>query len=236
MRRLALCMATAAAFGLAACASGGISRFTGASGKKKSVTQTDGSNGGASNSNTVTKDIDTTSVSLQVKDLQLLQSSIVSCMGPNMTAITADMLTPSDPTAAMPSLPDGKHAFLPPDRYAAGDDVIEKEKGNLVDLADGVRTSTTGDGLSDTYLRSLQTVANVVAHNCSLDNPNCQCQTKDQALAMVQRCLPAFDPEAASIQDAITTLGAVCNGSDKNAGMRTAVASFLASYAFAAAR
>jgi hypothetical protein len=190
---------------------------------------------GTAQQSVVTSVITSSGETLQVKDFDLLSSSIVSCMGSGMTGITADMLMPASLSGPAPApLPDGKIRFLLPSQYNAGDDALQDEEADLLDLANGVRTSTAGDGLSDTYLRALETIANVVAHNCSSSNQNCSCGTPAEATAMITRCLPALDPTAQNVQDAANSLSAMCATGE--AGMREAVASLLSSYAFASAR
>jgi hypothetical protein len=189
-------------------------------------------NGGPSGGQ-VTKNIERSN-SFQVKDVALLRNSVESCMGLGFLAITEDMLLPATVTAVSEPLKDDRIRFLLPSLYKVGDDIIDKERGNLVDLSGSGRTSVTADGLTDTYLRSLEAVANVVAHHCSLDTPECQCGTKPQAKVLLSRCLPGLDPDTKEMDDASEMLGLVCSEGAK--GMRKAIASMIASYAFAASR
>jgi len=182
----------------------------------------------------VTRDITSSGASLQVKDIVLLRSSIESCMGSGMLNVTDEMLIPEDSNANPPALADGKVRFLLASNYVAGDDIIVKESGNLVDFSNGSRTSNSADSLTDTYLRSLETIGNVIAHNCTLNNPNCQCANQEQALAMMSRCFPGLNPKSAEMADTANLFGAICN--DGNNGMRKAVSSLIASYAFATSR
>ncbi len=181
----------------------------------------------------VQRDISSSGAGFQVKDVILLRSSVESCMGADMLKVTADMLMPTD-LKVTPKGSDGRIKFLLPSQYAPNDDIIEKERGNLLDLEASSRTSVSADGLTDTYLRSLETIGNVVAHNCNPSNPNCACAGKEQALAMMTRCLPAVNPKTVEMAESAALLGAIC--SDGVDGMRTAVASLLSSYAFALAR
>lgn len=181
----------------------------------------------------VQREINSSGAGFQVKDVLLLRSSVEACVGPDMLKISADMLMPAD-LSSTPKGSDGRIRFLLPIQYAANDDIIEKERGNLLDLESGSRTSVSADGLTDTYLRSMETIGNVVAHNCDLSNPNCACAGKERALAMMTKCLPGINPNTVEMAESAALLGAICaEGVD---GMRTAVASLLSSYAFALAR
>ena len=182
----------------------------------------------------VTKNIDNSGASMQVKDVLLLRSSVEGCMGSGMLAVTADMLLPTDLTTNPPKLPDARLRFLLATQYKVGDDVIDKESGNLVDVATGARTNIAADSLTDTYLRSLETIGNVVAHNCSTTNPNCQCGSKDEALEMMAKCLPGLNPNTVEMNDSAALLGAICG--ENVEGMRKAISSLISSYAFAVAR
>jgi len=124
--------------------------------------------------------------------------------------------------------------FLLATQYKVGDDVIDKESGNLVDVASGARTNIAADSLTDTYLRSLETIGNVVAHNCTSKNPNCQCGSKDEALEMMTKCLPGLNPNTVEMNDSAALLGAICG--ENVEGMRKAISSLISSYAFAVAR
>jgi len=186
-------------------------------------------------STVINKTITNSGATLQVKDLSLLRSSVEACMGKGLLNVSNDMLMPTDLSAPpTPPAADGRLLFLLGTQYKAGDDIIDKEAPNMVDLSAGARTNITGDSLTDTYLRSLETIGNVIAHNCSTTNPNCQCGTKGEALAMMTRCFPGLDPSTANMADTAALLGAICSsGID---GMRKAVSSMISSYAFAVAR
>ncbi len=132
-----------------------------------------------------------------------------------------------------------KFAFLLPTPQVeaaldAGTDIIEIERGNLVDLKNATRTTVAGDSVTDTYLRSLETVANVVGHNCALDKKECDCSTKKKSRSILVRCLPALDPETKEFDFMAKRMSTFC--SKGPSGMRTAISSMIASYAFAAAR
>jgi len=186
-------------------------------------------------STVINKTIANSGATLQVKDLSLLRSSVEACMGKGLLNVSNDMLMPTDLNAPpTPPAADGRLLFLLATQYKAGDDIIDKEAPNMVDLSAGARTNITGDSLTDTYLRSLETIGNVIAHNCSTTNPNCQCGTKVEALAMMSRCFPGLDPRTPDMADSAALLGAICgSGID---GMRKAVSSMISSYAFAVAR
>jgi len=220
--------------GATGCSSDQISPLTSALGQKKKVSKTDDGGDPSQDETHYTKEIDNSGANFQVKDVLLLKSSLDSCVGPGMTTVKAEMLLPTDLNAQVAALPDGKIRFLLPTQYQDGQNIVDRESGNLVDEANGTRTSTTADSLTDTYLRSLETIANVVAHNCSLANPNCKCATKDDARAMLERCLPGLDPETKEMDEAAEMLGLVC--ADGAPGMRKAIASMISSYAFAQAR
>ncbi len=179
-----------------------------------------------------TKTIDNSGADFQVKDIILLRSSVDSCMGKDMLKISDEMLRTTG--AADPT--DSRVRFLLPTQYVAGDDILEKERGNMVDTATGSRAGIAADALTDTYLRSLETVSNVIAHNCTLDKEECKCQTTDLARAMLTRCLPGLDPETKEMAEAAEMLGLVCAETEGAKGMRKAIASMLSSYAFASAR
>lgn len=183
----------------------------------------------------VTKGIESSGSSFQVKDVALLRSSIASCMGAEKLIITEDMLIPVGEVGdQLPDNPDGKFRFLLGNSYQAGDDIVEKERKNLVDFSTGNRTGITSDGLTDTYLRSLETIANVVAHYCDSSVEVCKCGTKEEARVVLERCLPGIDPESDKIDYASLLIYEECKEGDS--GVRRAIASLLSSYAFASAR
>lgn len=193
-----------------------------------------------------TRSIDNSGANFQVKDIELLRNSIDACMGSDMTKISSDMLLPAV-GAEVPAAGAGldkklglvqgepKVKFLlPTPANAIGNDIIDVERGNLVDLTNSSRTAVAGDSLTDTYLRALETIANVVAHNCTADKKECECGSKKKARAMLSRCLPSLDPETKEMDEASSMLGTICAKDER--GMRKAIASMIASYAFAGAR
>jgi hypothetical protein len=196
----------------------------------------------ADQKNKVTKGIDNSGAAFQVKDVALLRSSISSCMGAEKLLVTADMLIPFGQAGdSLNDNSDGRYRFLlgkenadDPNGYAIGDDIIEKERSSLVDFSLGNRTGISSDSLTDTYLRSLETIANVVAHYCDANVEVCKCGTKDDAKVVLQRCLPGIDPNSEKIDYASLLIFEECK--DGNAGVRRAIASLLSSYAFASAR
>jgi hypothetical protein len=185
----------------------------------------------------IVKTIDNSGANFQAKDVTLLKSSVESCMGVGMTAVQDTMLLPElsgGATAPQTADAEGRLKFLLPKKYAAGQDVIDREASNLVDTSGGARTGIAADSLTDTYLRALETIGNVVAHNCDAAKEECKCATKDDAFALLKRCLPGLDPETVEMNESAQALSAVC--AQGPGGMRTAIASFIASYAFANAR
>ncbi len=239
MTRLASTLIISFALLASACSSADISSFTGGKRHKDSVAgETDGGSdvdedGEEKGKKKYTKEIDNSGANFQVKDLALLRSSVESCMGsPDMLKVNEEMLR----TADAPAVEEGKIRFLLSTVYTAGDDVLDVERDNMVDTSSGVRAGIAADSLTDTYLRSLETVANVISHNCSLDKDECKCQTKDLARDMLARCLPGLDPETKEMDEAAEMLGLVCSEEEGVKGMRKAIASLLSSYAFASAR
>lgn len=241
MKRSTLIFLLGSTWLASACSSeGGIGGITGLGGRHKDSgagetkdgdVDEDGENSGKKK---YTRSIDNSGAGFQVKDVALLRSSVESCMGsPDMLKVTGNMLrgeSGSDADA------EGHVRFLLPTVYAEGDDVLEVEKSNMVDSSTGVRAGIAADSLTDTYLRSLETVANVVAHNCTADKEECKCQSKDLARKMLERCLPGLDPETVEMDAAAEMLGLVCAEEEGPIGMRKAIASLLSSYAFASAR
>ncbi len=185
--------------------------------------------------NKITKGIDNSGAAFQVKDVALLRSSIGSCMGAEKLVVSAEMLIPVGQAGdSLPDYTDGRFRFLLGNSYKVGDDIIEKERSSLVDFSLGNRTGISSDSLTDTYLRSLETIANVVAHYCDADAELCKCGSKDDAKVILQRCLPGIDPGSEKIDYASLLIFEECK--EGNAGVRRAIASLLSSYAFASAR
>lgn len=186
--------------------------------------------------------IESSGALLQVKSASLLESSISACFAPEFLMITEDMIMVpiGDPNPPPPEPLEGRQRFLLPERYQVGKSIIATEVYNLVDVSTAGRTSVAADGLTDTYLRSLEIVANVVAHHCNLSDRAelCQCDSPSAARKLVERCLPGFDPNSQSMDDSINFIYEKCveNPNKLSEGMRRAIASLLSSYAFAAAR
>lgn len=210
--------------------------------------------------------VDLTAADRKRKSAEQLRSSIILCLGaesqsapaaggsqspanldatlenPAILRVSADMIT-SDGAAA---LTEGRVRFL------LQDTATSKVNQNIISLErvylDAISTGTTGtnaDSLEDVvYLNSLLTVASVAAFNCDVraaSNTNCNCSTRDAATAMLQRCLPLFDPSSASFRDAVERLSSTenCGAPETAAGLmnrRRAIASLISSYAFATAR
>lgn len=170
--------------------------------------------------------------SFQLKNVNLLKNSVQTCVGPDMTKISSDMIIVRDGVNPPPGA-DGRMRFLLP-TYKEGDDIVDAEQGSLVNPESGVRTSVVADSLTDTYLRSLVLIGDVVAHNCSISNPLCVCDTAAAAKDMLLRCAPSLDPSSQQVNDAAVMLGLIC--AEGPSGMRRAVSSIISSYAFALAR
>lgn len=169
----------------------------------------------------------------QLKNVKLLRSSIAVCMGVDMTKIKADMILIANASNGPGT--EGRKRFLL-SSYRAGDDIIDAEKSSIVDPERGVRSAAAADGLTDTYLRALSLIGDVVAHNCDAKtNLLCKCETAPEALEMLARCVPSIDPKTDEARDASLMLSSVCSEGG-GSGMRRAVSSLLSSYAFGLAR
>lgn len=170
---------------------------------------------------------------LRVKNLRQLRAALGACVGDGLTTVDASMhLTTTGGVALAPPDGEGRFAFLNPARYPVGADVLELEGAFLLDPDRAERFAADADSLSAPYLRALENVANVVAHNCDLRSKNCSCGTAEAAREMTRRCLPAFQPDAAAMAAATEALETTCSAGA--AGARKAIASLVASYAFAA--
>ena len=181
---------------------------------------------------------------LQVKSIGLLRSSLRSCMGGNLTNITCDMHVQSG--AGLPAAcaaaggserlnpMNGRKPFLLPSRYPIGGDIIDIEAPNLYDPSKASRASTGADQITDSYLRALTVIADVVAHNCDTSG-ECDCSTEAKAQAMVKRCFPGYDPASSRVVQISTLLVQACS-TPNHTQRRQAIASMLSSYAFASAR
>lgn len=167
---------------------------------------------------------------LRVKNLAQLASALETCVGFGMTMVDATMILPASGSLSPPTA-DGRFAFLPAGKYAVGTDVLAAEGVFLLDPARAERFGADADALSASYLRALETVANVVAHNCTPARPLCDCASNATAGALLRRCLPAFSPGSPTFRAAEAAFAAQCAAPN---GQRQALASLLASYAFAA--
>jgi len=166
----------------------------------------------------------------QAKNLSQLRSSVDACFGPGMTTIKASMLlaTNGAPPAAGT---DGRAPFLARATHPEGSDVLSVESAFLLDPARSDRFGVDADAIAAPYLRALETVANVVAHNCEPTSASCDCGSVAKAKDLMARCLPGFDPASAAFTHAARVLAAQCAAGP--AGFREAIASLVASYAFA---
>ncbi|MCA3086807.1 MAG: hypothetical protein ING65_10950 [Rhodocyclaceae bacterium] len=188
-------------------------------------------NDGLTGTRTISKNIDNSGSGIQVKSIQLLKSSITSCVGDGLTVVSGDMLTTStDATRAVK----GRVGFLGPGVAKVGDDIVDKLSGDLYNPLNASRAGTGADGLTDSYLRALGIIADVVAHNCDV-NGACDCSTEAKALALVSKCFPGFSPGTTQTLNASKYLSEMC-ASDDLKKRRQAIASMLSSYAFASSR
>jgi hypothetical protein len=211
--------------------------------------------------------VDLTSSDRKRKTSEQLQKSIILCLGsesqsspaaggssspanmdvtianPAILKISADMIV----TPGAAALTEGRVRFLLQDSTTSKVDknIVELERGFL-DSSSVASTGTYADTLEDAvYLNSLLTVASVAAFNCdvrSASNTNCNCSTQAAASAMLQRCLPQFDPNTDAFKDTLEKLASVenCGAPESSADgllkRRRAIASLLSSYAFATAK
>jgi hypothetical protein len=179
----------------------------------------------------ISRDLTDSGARFQVKRLTLLRASIENCLGSNVTRIAESMFIADNPVNMA-----GRVRFFTPGKYVIGSDILDIEKSNLEGRQEGTRTVATADGIeeSDSYLRSLGIVADVVAHNCDFTTSNCKCSTEETALAMLQRCLPNVDPSTIQFKDVAASFSKTCSAGEYQ--NRKAIASLISSYAFAQAR
>lgn len=210
--------------------------------------------------------VDLTSSERKRKTAEQFQKSIIQCLGaesqsspaaggslspanldtsitnPAILKISADMFL----SAGAPALTEGRLRFLLQDGTASKVDrnIVDLERSYL-DSASVSSTGTYADSLEDVvYLNSILTIASVAAFNCDVraaSNTNCNCSTRDTAAAMLQRCMPLFDPSTDAFKDALDKLSSTenCGAPETNDGLlkrRRAIASLLSSYAFATAK
>ncbi len=207
-------------------------------------------------------EVDDSLAALQVKSTLLLRATIDECFGKSTsTQLRRDMfaadafLTPAE-SQSFAAL--GKKQFIsvgsPYMSYVvvtttgsgtaavstvdfAGSkapDVLEIEAPKMEDLSGAGRATAAADFLSDRYLRSLESVGQVVAHNCNLDAQACNCNTVDLATAMLRRCLPLIDLGSAQFLEAAKQMAAQCAAGPLQT--RQAIAALVGSYAFSIRR
>ena len=208
-------------------------------------------------------------VSLQVKGPALLESSLEACLGGVSLRLVPEMFSIyafSSPGAALDFAAEGKVAFLSgdseylknrvtPARVSGqasvpstftfvGDlppKILELEAANLSDSAAGSREAAAADTLTDRYLRALEVVGQVAAHNCSLvTGSKCDCTTVEAAQSMLERCLPVVAMTAEKLNETAALMAQQCttgaNDADKKMNQRKVIAALVSSYAFAARR
>lgn len=189
---------------------------------------------------TLRKDVSDSGAALQVKSIDLLRSSIASCLGGNLTRVTCDMIVvpPGTTPPACPARDNltatGRKAFLLPGSFSPDDDVITKLSENLYDPRKSSRAGTGADALSDVYLRALGTIADVVAHNCDV-NADCDCSSMARTELIVKKCFPGLNPDSTRLKTTVSLLAEACSTSNLM-DRRKALAAMLGSYAFASAR
>lgn len=190
----------------------------------------------------------------QRKNLAQLKDAILSCVGKpgdeSILKVVDDMLGYEEQFIDQNNLTKfpnntGRNRFLSQSVYApfVGKSVLDVE-GEFLDIG-STRTGLRADSLEDEiYLKSLVTVASVVAFNCDVKDPssNCYCADEVSAKQMLARCLPQFSPASEAYQSAIKELYSAenCGAPDSTeAGLkkrRIAVAALLSSYAFATSK
>jgi hypothetical protein len=169
--------------------------------------------------------------SFQVKSVQLLKSSLRACLGPGATVVKPEMILSG--AAFSVDTTTGLKPFLL-GASKVGQDIVDLEQVNLYDPEKVVRGTVGADALSDLYLRSLGTIADVAAFNCDLNDPMCNCSTDALAKSFLERCLPAFKLDTAEGKTAFDAFSTACKGNSES--KRKAIASVIGSYAFASAR
>ncbi|NBW81004.1 hypothetical protein EBR21_04545, partial [bacterium] len=161
----------------------------------------------------------------QRKNLDQLRDAILNCVGASSTdsdilKLTDEMIiySNSNEFADKKQFPDGtgRERFLLTNVYGSslGKEVLDVERDflDVVATRSGLRADNIED---DIYLKSLVTVASVVAFNCKVDDQNsysnCYCADKMSAEKMVARCLPQFAPTSDAYQAAVQELSSVNN-------------------------
>ncbi len=166
-------------------------------------------------------DVPGNGASIQLKDPLLLASSISTCVGEGMTLVKEPMIIRNTESKG----------FLSPATYQVDSDAILVGKKDLFGSESGSRLSARSDGLAITYLGAINIIADIVADNCTTENPLCKCSTPEDARNMMIRCLPAISPAQTQFEEATEELRKVCE-----IDQQKAVASLLASYAFIISR
>jgi hypothetical protein len=156
----------------------------------------------------------------EMKTSAEIASAIDACFGKGVTTVAANMI----------QTPDNPAGFVAARQFHAGDDVVAGE-AYIIDGDPSVeRTGVRNATLSLPILASLQDIGNVVGQNCAAQlatNARCNCATREQAHAMLARCLPSIAPgKYVGLEDSFAT---TCK-TDPAA----AIASLLASTAFGA--
>lgn len=201
-------------------------------------------------------DVDDSLASLQVKSTVLLRATIEECFGKaTSTFLRRDMyaadsfLTNAEKVAFEQQ---GKAKFISKESPYMGfvqvstdanpvvtfsgavPDVLVIEAPRLEDLSGSGRANASADSLSDRYLRSMETVGQVVAHNCDLESQGCKCNSLELATAMLSRCMPLIEVEPTQLREAAKQMATQCASGPL--GTRRAIAALVGSYAFALRR
>jgi hypothetical protein len=158
---------------------------------------------------------------IQLKDPLLLASSISTCVGEEMTLVKESMIIRNTESKG----------FLSSEVYQVNSDAILVGKKDLFGSDAGSRLSSRSDGLSITYLGAINIIADIVADNCTTNNPLCRCSTQEEAKNMMIRCLPAISPANLQFDEVTEEFRKVCE-----LDQQKAIASLLASYAFIISR
>jgi hypothetical protein len=154
----------------------------------------------------------------QVRTTAEIASALSACLGEGVTTVTEPMIqTQKNPAG-----------FLSARQFKAGDDVVAGEAtildGDPSVARSGVRNAT----ISLAVLSALQDIGNVAGARCAAAqdaNPRCRCATREDAHALLGRCLPTIAPAAyAGLEEGFA---ATCTRSPA-----AAIASLVASTAF----
>lgn len=175
----------------------------------------------AQNTDNLEIEVSGSGANIQVKDPILLASSISTCVGDEMTLVKESMIIRNTESKG----------FLSQEVYQVNSDAILVGKKDLFGSDAGSRLSARSDGLSITYLGAVNIIADIVADNCTVDNPLCRCSTQEEAKNMLIRCLPAIPPGNLQFDEVTEEFRKVCE-----LDQQKAIASLLASYAFIISR